>query len=264
MTTDFTAVTEVAGSRATREQLQMIQTRYAEAARLAHGRRVLEVACGTGRGLGLIANGVRFIVGGDYTFSLAQRGAAHYRERVPFVQLDAEALPFVDHSFDLILMFEAIYYLPDAGRFLRECHRTLASDGMVMICSANCESPEFTSSAFATRFYSARQLAALMEAHGFRTRLMAAFEIRPAGLASRLVSFVRLAALALHLVPSTLAGRERLKRIFYGPLTTLKPEMGEDDARTIPLVPIDPDQPVRGYKVIFAFGQASCGGVNPE
>ena len=38
-----------------------------------------------------------------------------------------------------------------------------------------------------------------MEAHGFRTQVMAAFEIRPRGLASRIVSLVRRVALALHL-----------------------------------------------------------------
>ncbi len=190
MPADFALVTEVAGSQATREQIEMIHARYSEAARLAPGRRVLEVASGPGRGLGLIARSARSIVGGDCTFSLLQQGAAHYRGRLPFVQLDAEALPFRDASFDLIVMFEAIYYLDDAGRFLRECRRTLAPGGVLLLSSANCEAPGFTSSAFVTRVYPARELAVMMETHGFQTRLMAGFEVHASGVRARVASAV--------------------------------------------------------------------------
>ena len=71
MRVDYSSVTEVAGRRATPEQLSMIQTRYGEAAMQATGKRVLEVACGPGRGLGIIAHRARFMVGGDYSFPLA-------------------------------------------------------------------------------------------------------------------------------------------------------------------------------------------------
>jgi hypothetical protein len=51
-------------------------------------------------------------------------------------------------------------------------------------------------------------------------------------------------------------GRERLKRLFYGPLTTLDPEITATAPAPSP-VPIDARGPVRGYKVIYAFGQVS-------
>jgi SAM-dependent methyltransferase len=172
------------------------------------------------------------------------------------VQLDAEALPFRDASFDLIVMFEAIYYLGDAARFLRDCRRALAPGGVLLLSSANCEAPGFTSSAFVTRVYPARELAAMMETHGFQTRLMAGFEVRASGFRARLASVVRRLALALHLVPATLVGRERLKRLFYGPLTTLDPEITAPSPAPSP-VPIDARGPVRGYKDIYAFGQVS-------
>lgn len=252
---DFSPVTEVAGSRATREQLAMIQTRYAEGATRARGRRVLEVGCGPGRGLGLLARAARQTVGGDYTLSLLRQASAHYGQRIPLVQFDAQALPFLDASFDLILMFEAIYYLPDAAQFVRECRRVLAPRGEVIICSANCESPGFTTSAFATRYFSARELHVLLSAEGFAAELRAAFETRRAGAVSRLVFLARRLAVALHVAPSTLTGREWLKRAFYGPLTPLAPEIAEGDAPIAALVPVDGQQPVRPYRVIYAFGQ---------
>ncbi|MCC7418402.1 MAG: class I SAM-dependent methyltransferase [Acidobacteria bacterium] len=254
---DFSPVTEVAGSRATREQLAMIQTRYAEGARRARDRRVLEVGCGAGRGLGLIERAARQAVGGDFTFSLLQRARAHYGARVPLAQFDAQALPFAAGAFDLVLLFEAIYYLPDAARFVRECRRVLAPGGELFICSANCDAPGFTGSSLATRYLAARDIRALLAAEGFETELKAAFPARRAGLAAHGVSALRRAAVALHVVPSTLRGREWLKRAFYGPLTRLAPEIGERDAPAAPLVPIDAagaDRPLREFRVIYAFG----------
>ena len=255
MATDFSGVTEAAGSRATREQLSMIQTRYEEAARVAAGRRVLEVACGAGRGLGLLARRAAWTVGGDYTPDLAAQARRHYGDRVPVLRLDAQRLPFVDGAFDVVLCLEAIYYLPDAARFIAECRRVLAPGGDVLISSANREWAEFTSSAHATRFYSAAELARLLDEHGFEPRLMAAYGARPAGLVSRLVSLLRRVAVALRLVPATLSGRERLKRIFYGPLRALGPEVGESDGAPVPLQPIDAGRAVREFKVIYAFGK---------
>src|SRR6185295_20105654 len=106
MNVDFSRVTEIPGARATREQLAMIQTRYAEAARLADGRRVLEVACGPGRGLGLIARRARVAVGADLTHGLVRQAKEHYRDRLPLLQCDAQALPFVGGSFDVVVVFE--------------------------------------------------------------------------------------------------------------------------------------------------------------
>lgn len=255
MNTDFSGVTEMSGTRATREQLSMIQTRYAEAARIAENRRVLEVACGAGRGLGLIARRARTTVGGDYTFLLVQRAKRYYGTRVPVLQLDAQALPFRHGSFDVVVLFEAIYYLPDAERFVSECRRVLSPGGHVLLCSANREWAEFTSSAYAKRFYSAAELVELLARHGFEAHAMAAFPTAPHGLRSALVSMVRRAAVACHLVPATLVGRERLKRVFYGPLTSLGSEVGEDNAEIAALVPVDVSRPVRDHKVIYAVGR---------
>lgn len=252
---DFGSVTEVPGGRATREQLAMIQTRYAEAARRGAGARVLEIACGPGRGLGMIASRARLTVGGDYTFALVRRAVDHYRGRIPVLQFDAQALPFADASFDLIVMFEAIYYLPDVSAFLRDARRVLAPGGSLCLCSANREWPQFSPSPFAVRFYSAAELADLLRRHGFTAELHAAFRTAPAGFTERFVGVIRRIAVRLHLIPRTMAGKDWLKRVFYGRLEPLTPEIREGDAHTQPLVTIDPARPTTGFKVLYAFGQ---------
>jgi ubiquinone/menaquinone biosynthesis C-methylase UbiE len=257
LSADFSAVTEIPGARATREQLAMIQTRYAEAARLAEGRRVLEVACGPGRGLGLIAGRARLTVGTDLTHGLIRQARDHYGDRLPVLQSDAHSLPFVDNSFELAIMFEAIYYLADPEQFIEECRRILVPGGTLLLSTANREWAGFTSSAMATRYLSASELYSLLARHGFSPRVLGAFPAAEPRASARnlLVSSVRRTALACGLVPATLHGREFLKRLFYGPLTALGPEIGDTD--TDPVTPelIGVPSAVTKYKVLFAVGQ---------
>src|ERR1041385_1197508 len=90
----FSAVPEIAGSGASQEQIDMLRTRYDLAARLAEGKEVLEVACGTGPGLGYIARHARRVVGGDYDEELIQQARRYYQDRVELHRLDAQDLPF--------------------------------------------------------------------------------------------------------------------------------------------------------------------------
>jgi SAM-dependent methyltransferase len=255
MTRDFSSVTELPGSRATSEQLTMIQTRYATAAALADGRRVLEVAAGPGRGLGLLKRKAARVVGGDYTFSLVKQARAHYGPRIPVLQFDAQAMPFRNGSFDLVIFFEAIYYVPDAERAIAEARRVLSPGGVLLICSANREWEGFSASPYSTRYFTASELGALLARHGFETELNAAFPAKPEGGGSGAVATIRKIAVALHLIPRTLAGRERLKRLFYGPLQPLAAELSDGQIRTAPLVPIKSGEPVPHFKVLYATGR---------
>ncbi|MEK7217323.1 MAG: class I SAM-dependent methyltransferase [Chloroflexota bacterium] len=134
-TADFSNVTEVPGARASREQAAMLYTRYAFAARLCRGKEILEVACGSGMGLGFLARTAKRVVGGDCTQGLLRQARKHYGARIPLVRLDAHGLPFRDSSFDAIILYEAIYYLADPSLFLQECRRVLREGGSLIVCS---------------------------------------------------------------------------------------------------------------------------------
>lgn len=248
---DFSSVTEGAATRATREQLLMIRTRYALAADAAAGRRVLEVACGTGRGLGWLRSVSTLAVGGDITESLITEAHAHYQGRVPLLRFDAQRMPFKDASFDVIVMFEAIYYLPDPKRFLDDCRRVLSPGGQLLICSANREWDGFTASPFAHKFHSADELGALISASGFSVTMRAAFPAAADTVVSAMIRTVRRVAVRLGVIPKTLAGREWLKRLFYGELAPLGPEVPVEGDRA-PLAAIPPG-PVRSFKVLYAL-----------
>src|SRR5438552_17414528 len=117
---DFSTVTEVPGTRGSRQQLARLCNRYYFASQYAAGKDVLEVGCGCGPGLGLLARSARRVVGLDINARSVAAAQQHYGGRVEILHGDAEALPFSKDKFDLLLLYEAIYYLACPERFLHE------------------------------------------------------------------------------------------------------------------------------------------------
>ena len=101
--TDFLDVSELAGDDVTREQVERIFHRYAWAASFCRGKDVLEAACGTGQGLGMLAGVAKKVVAGDFSEAMVRRSKAHYGDRLEILRFDAQALPFVNASFFLWL-----------------------------------------------------------------------------------------------------------------------------------------------------------------
>lgn len=255
MVGDYTTVTEVPGIGATREQMSMLYTRYKTAAAFCEGKNVLEVACGSGQGLGYLAGKAGRVVGGDYTEGLLRVARRHYGGRVPLVRLDAHMLPFRDHRFDVVILYEAIYYLAQPDRFLDECRRVLRHPGVVVICAVNKEWSDFNPSPFSTRYFAARELGGLLKEQGFSVELYGAFPVSRVSTRDQMVSAIKRVAVWLHLIPKTMKGKEALKRLFFGRLTPIPPEVTDGMAEQYQLVPIKGNSVVSAYKVLYAIGQ---------
>jgi SAM-dependent methyltransferase len=250
---DYQTVTETAGVRITREALAMALTRYSFAARFCDDKRVLEVGCGVGQGLGMLARRAARVVSGDYDSNLLRAGRRHYGARAELVRLDAQALPFTGRSFDVVILFEAIYYLAQPEHFVAEARRILDHGGRLIICSANPERPDFNPSPFSTRYFSARELAELMRARGFTPELAGGFPIDLSSIRGRAIARLRKAAVALGMMPKTMRGKEFLKRIFIGRLVAAPAELEQSPA-PVELVPLTLDQVAPEFQVIFAVG----------
>jgi lipopolysaccharide/colanic/teichoic acid biosynthesis glycosyltransferase/SAM-dependent methyltransferase len=254
----FATVTELPGHGATLEQLSMIHTRYRLAAELAKDKDVLELACGPGIALGYLQTVARRVVGGDVDGQLVEAASRHYGSRVEVHQIDAQDIPYENRTFDVILLLEAIYYLPDAKKFIAEAQRVLRRNGTIMICSANRERPDFNPSPYTHQYFSAAELQRLMLENGFRVELYGAYPLAAAGLKSRVLKAMRQVAVKLHLVPKTMAWKIWLKRIVFGSLAPVPAEIAVDQQQCAELVPIDAGSPVRGYKVIYAVGHRAA------
>ncbi|HSP69629.1 MAG TPA: class I SAM-dependent methyltransferase, partial [Bryobacteraceae bacterium] len=218
---------------------------------------VLEAGCGAGLGLPVLASAARSVQAGDVDVeNLRAAGTACAgKSNIQLRWFAAEQLPFPPESFDLVLLFEAIYYLPDAPRFLQEAHRILRPGGSLLIVTVNPEWIGFNPSPFRIRYYSAAELQAALEQAGFAARVQGAF-LETGGGASSAIRWSRRAAVALKLVPRTMRGKALLKRIFYGGLTRLPGRLPEASRRSPALEELDGSgAKLRRCRVLYATAQ---------
>jgi ubiquinone/menaquinone biosynthesis C-methylase UbiE len=91
-------------------------------------RRILEVACGTGRFTVLLAGRGADIVGMDISEAMLEQGrrkarSAGVTESLSFMQGDAGRLPFPDDHFDSVFAMRFFHLAPDPEGFIREMRR---------------------------------------------------------------------------------------------------------------------------------------------
>lgn len=261
MPVDYDLITEIGGTPITNEAASMVYTRYAVAAELARGRRTLEIGCASGIGLGLLLNDAKLVVGGDVYLPMLQTARAQYGARVPFAALSATDLPFRDRSFDFVLFMEATYYVRDFNRALDEIGRILGSDGVLLFVNANPERPDFIRSPHSEHYHSAREFRQLLENRGYQVETAGAFALEATSdpglvkrIAGRVLPIARRVAQALNLVPKTLLGRARIKRLLFGKLRSLPRELPRDFAQRQALWPLDAS-PAERHKVIYVIAR---------
>jgi O-antigen biosynthesis protein len=137
MSTEFTGERVVPG-RVDPDLWHEHFARYAFAARLCRGRRVLDMGCGTGYGATELAAAARTVIGVDIAPEVAAGAQRMYaRSNVQFIPASATQLPFSDESFDLIVAFEVIEHLADWRELLREARRLLGPDGQFIVSTPN-------------------------------------------------------------------------------------------------------------------------------
>jgi ubiquinone/menaquinone biosynthesis C-methylase UbiE len=253
---DFSIVTELPGDRITREAMRMLQTRYALARNYCAGKDVLELACGPALGLAYLAGNAK-VVGGDCNFRLLRDVLVRTGKQLPLVCMDAQRLPFREESFDVVLLFEAIYYLDDPERCLCECRRVMRRGGSLILCLANRDWPGFKTSPFSRRYFSAVELYDLLAECGFAPELYGAFPSRPATMVQHLRDRVRRLAVRMNLIPKTLRHKATLKRLFYGSLETIGTELVDPEIPVDPLFPIPRGQSQLESRILYAIGHPS-------
>lgn len=257
---DFTAITETPGSALNAEQLARILHRYQFATTLACDKDVLEVACGAGSGLGMLQRQARSLIGCDYTTPVLRMAQAHYTKRVPLVGADAQRLPFAPATFDLLLSFEAIYYLPKIELFLAEAQRVLRDDGLLLLCTSNPDWPPFVPGQMSVAYPNLPTLATLLADAGFQqAEFYGALPLQNATSRQSLHAVLRKYLLQFKFFTTDSPWTRRLKQVAYGRLTPLPAELtapiANGGAAMNGVTPLLPTAPDRIHRVLFAIAQ---------
>ncbi|HEV8463043.1 MAG TPA: class I SAM-dependent methyltransferase [Gaiellaceae bacterium] len=119
--------------------------RYEFARSYADGRNVLDAACGVGYGTAFLAGTAATVIGVDLDEETIGYARDRYAaENVEFETMDVTSLRFDDATFDVIVSFETIEHVPDAGSAIREAARVLKPDGVYIASTPRVEQTSHT------------------------------------------------------------------------------------------------------------------------
>jgi ubiquinone/menaquinone biosynthesis C-methylase UbiE len=234
MENDFVSVTEIAGDEVTQEQIDRLCNRYYWAGQYCSDKDVVEAACGTGQGLGYLSGIVRSLEAGDYSDNILSIARRHYGERINLRQFDVQDMPFEDKSKDVIILFEAIYYIPDAELFVKECTRVLRPGGKVLVATANKDLYDFNQSPHSYKYYGVVELNGLFFKYGFKTEFYGDTLVDNISMRQKLLRPIKKFLVVSGLMPKSMSGKKFLKKIVFGRLVEMPYEIGPQITQTEP------------------------------
>ena len=123
--------------------LQIVGEMLCEAIDLRSNQRVLDVAAGNGNATLAAARRFADVVSTDYVGALLGRGrerAEADRLPVTFQEADAEALPFADDSFDVVLSTFGVMFTPNQQQAANELRRVCRPGGKIGMANWTPES----------------------------------------------------------------------------------------------------------------------------
>jgi arsenite methyltransferase len=116
--------------------------------RLQPGEHVLDLGSGAGTDslvAALMVGPEGHVTGIDMTPEMlerARRSAAEMgAENVDFIESEAEALPFAEASFDVVISNGVIDLIPDKDAVFSELHRVLTPGGLIQISDVTIQNP---------------------------------------------------------------------------------------------------------------------------
>ncbi|WP_428743709.1 methyltransferase domain-containing protein, partial [Sulfurimonas sp.] len=116
--------------------------RYISIAEMAKEKYVLDAACGSGYGSGILADVATQVYGIDIdaeAIEYAQNTYAH--KNLEFQTASVTEIPFEDDTFDIVISFETIEHLaePSQQLFMDEIERVLKQDGILIMSTPDKE-----------------------------------------------------------------------------------------------------------------------------
>jgi ubiquinone/menaquinone biosynthesis C-methylase UbiE len=123
--------------------LQIVGETLCEAVDLRSNQRVLDVAAGNGNATLAAARRFADVVSTDYVAALLEGGRRRAEaDRLPvmFQEADAEALPFADASFDVVLSTFGVMFTPNQDKAARELLRVCRPGGKIGLANWTPES----------------------------------------------------------------------------------------------------------------------------
>lgn len=113
--------------------------RYAFALSYVAEQNVLDIACGTGYGLGILRSRARHVTGVDVDIEAAWQANKECLGNASVLLADGLVLPFEASAFDVVTSFETLEHLSTRSKFLEELCRVLKPGGRLILSTPNAK-----------------------------------------------------------------------------------------------------------------------------
>ena len=247
---DFTDVTETPNTLISQKQFTRMIDRYSWSALRVEGLDVVEVACGVGQGLGLLAQYAKSIEGCDISETLVTQAQAYYGNRVRVRVADAECLPYADNSLDCVIIHEALYYIKNKQAFAAELNRVLRPKGKLLLTTANKDIKAFHKSKYSSEYLGSVELTEYLSFNNFRVSLWGYEPDDISSLKNRFLNRTKIFLGKYGLLPETMTTKMIFRRLLQGKLLKMPNEIPQPISLTrLEKLPLD--IPCADFKILF-------------
>ena len=111
--------------------------RYVFALPFVEGKKVLDIACGTGYGIALLRSRAAQVIGVDIDPAAAANAKAECGTNSAVLLGNGIGLPFADETFDVVTSFETLEHLHERSAFVAELSRVIRRGGKLLLSTPN-------------------------------------------------------------------------------------------------------------------------------
>ncbi len=156
----------MANDAASRKIVKLHLKRYDTATKYVKGKKVLDIACGTGYGSQMLCRaGASKVTGVDISLQTIEYARRHYQmSQIEFICAEAEQFECLQ-PFDVVVSFETLEHVKNPTQFLQRIHNFLAADGLFILSVPLGETRHFDP--YHLHAFTQEQVFALLEKTGF-------------------------------------------------------------------------------------------------
>lgn len=119
--------------KAMRADRKVYKAMYNRIPKVIAGKDVLEIATGPGLLAKHVAYATNKMIATDYSAGMiAEAKKGECPNNLTFEVADATSLPYADHSFDVVLIANALHVMPEPEKALKEIDRVLKEKGILI------------------------------------------------------------------------------------------------------------------------------------
>ena len=196
-----------------------------------NNKRVLDIGCSVGRGIGFLSEFSKEVVGLDINEVAVDvaRKKNLKSKNVKIFQGDIENLNFEIGKFDTILIFQTIYLI-NVNILIKKLKDILNSNGCILIMSINPDRPDFNPAKYSIKYHTIEELYNIFEQNGFSCSVYGSIHddlINYRGKMSTIIKMFKVLASKMRIIPKSYKFKKMLKRVFYGPLKKIPDDIRE-------------------------------------